>query len=92
MERCNASACGHEAGTSLVAAARGLRPVGRNTRGRRGSDVFCGRQETSAPVIRGVGRLDPARRPADAQEGWIALRTFTLNINFLMTVAIIGGR
>ncbi len=52
---------------------------------------FAGVKETSWPVIVAsvlsilLGGLPTLRK------GWIALRTFTLNINFLMTVAIVGG-
>lgn len=52
---------------------------------------FAGVKETSWPVIAAsvlsilLGGLPTLKK------GWIALRTFTLNINFLMTVAIVGG-
>ena len=52
---------------------------------------FAGMKETSWPVIAAsvvsilLGGLPTLRK------GWVALRTLTLNINFLMTVAIIGG-
>ena len=52
---------------------------------------FAGVQETSLPVVAVavvsvlLGGLPTFRK------GWTALRTFTLNINFLMTVAILGG-
>ena len=52
---------------------------------------FAGVEETSAPVISVsvlsilLGGLPTLRK------GWVALRTFTLNINFLMTVAVVGG-
>jgi|APTNR8051073442_1049403.scaffolds.fasta_scaffold09289_2 Cd2+/Zn2+-exporting ATPase len=52
---------------------------------------FAGVQESSWPVVAtavtsiALGGLPTFRK------GWTALRTFTLNINFLMTVAIIGG-
>ena len=52
---------------------------------------FAGVKETSLPVVAVavvsilLGGLPTFRK------GWTALRTFTLNINFLMTVAILGG-
>ena len=52
---------------------------------------FAGVKETSLPVVAVavvsilLGGLPTFRK------GWTALRTFTLNINFLMTVAIVGG-
>jgi Cd2+/Zn2+-exporting ATPase len=52
---------------------------------------FAGMKETSWPVIAAsvvsilLGGLPTLKK------GWVALKTFTLNINFLMTVAIIGG-
>ncbi|MGD9688404.1 MAG: heavy metal translocating P-type ATPase [Phycisphaerales bacterium] len=52
---------------------------------------FAGVKENSWPVIAAsvlsilLGGLPTLKK------GWIALRTFTLNINFLMTVAIVGG-
>jgi Cd2+/Zn2+-exporting ATPase len=52
---------------------------------------FAGVKETSWPVIAAsvvsilLGGLPTLKK------GWIALKTFTLNINFLMTVAIVGG-
>ena len=52
---------------------------------------FGGVKETSAPVIAvSVVSILLGGLPT-LKKGWIALRTFTLNINFLMTVAIIGG-
>jgi Cd2+/Zn2+-exporting ATPase len=52
---------------------------------------FAGVKETSAPVIAvSVASILLGGLPT-LKKGWIALRTFTLNINFLMTVAIIGG-
>ncbi|MFO0836180.1 MAG: heavy metal translocating P-type ATPase [Phycisphaerales bacterium] len=52
---------------------------------------FAGVKETSAPVIAvSVVSILLGGLPT-LKKGWIALRTFTLNINFLMTVAIVGG-
>ncbi len=52
---------------------------------------FAGVQETSWPII----AMSVASMLLGGREtfykGWIALRTFTLNINFLMCVAVIGG-
>lgn len=48
-------------------------------------------KENSLPVI-GLALLSIAIGGRDTlRKGWIALRTFTLNINFLMTIAIIGA-
>jgi Cd2+/Zn2+-exporting ATPase len=60
-------------------------------RHRRGNPRLVGRRETSAPVIAlallsiATGGLGTLRK------GWIALKTLTLNINFLMSVAVIGA-
>ncbi len=52
---------------------------------------FAGVKETSAPIIAvSVVSILLGGLPT-LKKGWIALRTLTLNINFLMTVAIIGG-
>ena len=52
---------------------------------------FAGVKETSWPVIAvSVLSILLGGLPT-LKKGWIALRTFTLNINFLMTVAIVGG-
>jgi Cd2+/Zn2+-exporting ATPase len=52
---------------------------------------FAGVKETSDPVIAvSVVSILLGGLPT-LKKGWIALRTFTLNINFLMTVAIVGG-
>jgi Cd2+/Zn2+-exporting ATPase len=52
---------------------------------------FAGVEETSPVVIAmSVASILLGGLPT-LKKGWIALRTFTLNINFLMTVAIIGG-
>lgn len=53
--------------------------------------VFAGMAETAWPVIAlaliaiALGGLDTLRK------GWIALKTFTLNINFLMSIAVAGA-
>lgn len=52
---------------------------------------FAGVKETSPVIITmSVASILLGGLPT-LKKGWIALRTFTLNINFLMTVAIIGG-
>ncbi|MBX3384628.1 MAG: cadmium-translocating P-type ATPase [Phycisphaeraceae bacterium] len=52
---------------------------------------FAGVKETSPIVIAmSVASILLGGLPT-LKKGWIALRTFTLNINFLMTVAIVGG-
>ncbi len=52
---------------------------------------FAGVKETSPVVIAmAVASMLLCGLPT-LRKGWIALRTFTLNINFLMTVAIVGG-
>ncbi|MFO0855924.1 MAG: heavy metal translocating P-type ATPase [Phycisphaerales bacterium] len=52
---------------------------------------FAGVRETSWPVVAmAVTSILMGGLPT-FRKGWTALRTFTLNINFLMTVAIIGG-
>ncbi len=52
---------------------------------------FAGVKETSAPVIAvSVLSILLGGLPT-LKKGWVALRTFTLNINFLMTVAVVGG-
>ena len=52
---------------------------------------FAGVKETSWPII----AMSVASMLLGGREtffkGWIALKTFTLNINFLMCVAVIGG-
>ncbi len=52
---------------------------------------FAGVKETSWPII----AMSAASMLLGGREtffkGWIALKTFTLNINFLMCVAVIGG-
>jgi Zn2+/Cd2+-exporting ATPase len=48
-------------------------------------------KETSLPVI-GLAVFSIVAGGRDTlRKGWIALRTFTLNINFLMTIAILGA-
>ncbi|MBX3392758.1 MAG: heavy metal translocating P-type ATPase [Phycisphaeraceae bacterium] len=52
---------------------------------------FAGVKETSPTVIAlAVSSILLGGLPT-LRKGWIALRTFTLNIYFLMTVAIVGG-
>lgn len=52
---------------------------------------FAGVKETSPIIIAmSVASILLGGLPA-LKKGWIALKTFTLNINFLMTVAIVGG-
>jgi len=52
---------------------------------------FAGVRETSPVVIAmSVASILLGGLPT-LRKGWVALRTFTLNINFLMTVAIVGG-
>ncbi|MBA4174038.1 MAG: heavy metal translocating P-type ATPase [Hyphomicrobium sp.] len=52
---------------------------------------FAGVQETSWPVVAtAVASILLGGLPT-FRKGWTAVRTFALNINFLMTVAIIGG-
>ncbi len=52
---------------------------------------FAGVRETSPVVIAmSVASILFGGLPT-LKKGWIAIRTFTLNINFLMTVAIVGG-
>jgi len=52
---------------------------------------FAGIRETSVPVIAvSVISILLGGLPT-LTKGWVALRTFTLNINFLMTVAVVGG-
>ncbi|HLP83149.1 MAG TPA: heavy metal translocating P-type ATPase [Phycisphaerales bacterium] len=52
---------------------------------------FAGVKETSWPIVTMsiVSMLLGGRETF--YKGWIALKTFTLNINFLMTVAVVGG-
>lgn len=52
---------------------------------------FAGAAETSWPIVSMsiVSMLLAGRETF--YKGWIALKTFTLNINFLMSVAVIGG-
>jgi Cd2+/Zn2+-exporting ATPase len=52
---------------------------------------FAGVKETSWPVVTLAVLSILAGGLPTLRKGWIALRTFTLNINFLMTVAVIGG-
>ncbi len=52
---------------------------------------FTGVKETSPVIIAlSVASILLGGLPT-LKKGWIAIRTFTLNINFLMTVAIVGG-
>ncbi|MFO0785846.1 MAG: heavy metal translocating P-type ATPase [Phycisphaerales bacterium] len=52
---------------------------------------FAGVRETSWPVVAvAVASILLGGLPT-FRKGWTALRTFTLNINFLMTIAILGG-
>ena len=52
---------------------------------------FAGVQESSWPVVATAVTSIVLGGLPTFRKGWTALRTFTLNINFLMTVAIIGG-
>ncbi|MFN7020024.1 MAG: heavy metal translocating P-type ATPase [Phycisphaerales bacterium] len=52
---------------------------------------FAGMTETSWPVVVMAVTSILLGGMTTFRKGWTALRTFTLNINFLMTVAIIGG-
>lgn len=95
---CGGAACG--SGDEHAVASEDLRPwwrkyglfilAGLLAAGAEGM-YFAGVNETSAPVIAAsvlsilLGGLPTLKK------GWIALRTLTLNINFLMTVAIVGG-
>ncbi|MFO0857886.1 MAG: heavy metal translocating P-type ATPase [Phycisphaerales bacterium] len=52
---------------------------------------FAGAKETSWPIVSmSIVSMLLGGRETFAK-GWVALRTFTLNINFLMCVAVIGG-
>ena len=53
--------------------------------------AWSGADETSLPVI-GLALLSIATGGLGTlKKGWIALKTFTLNMNFLMSVAMIGA-
>lgn len=52
---------------------------------------FAGVEETSPVVIAMSAASILLCGLPTLRKGWIALKTFTLNINFLMTVAVIGG-
>lgn len=52
---------------------------------------FAGVQESSWPVVATAVTSIVLGGLPTFRKGWTALRTFTLNINFLMTFAIIGG-
>jgi Cd2+/Zn2+-exporting ATPase len=52
---------------------------------------FAGVEETSWPIIAASVASMLLGGRETFYKGWIALKTFTLNINFLMCVAVIGG-
>ena len=52
---------------------------------------FAGMEETSPVVIAMSAASILLCGLPTLRKGWIALKSFTLNINFLMTVAVIGG-
>ncbi len=52
---------------------------------------FAGVKETSPLVIAMSATSILLGGLPTLKKGWIAIKTFTLNINFLMTVAIVGG-
>jgi Cd2+/Zn2+-exporting ATPase len=52
---------------------------------------FAGVEETSWPIIAASVASMLLGGRETFFKGWIALKTFTLNINFLMCVAVIGG-